>query len=343
MVQFILGKADEGEMKFVMTKAVSPEGMELLVGKAEVYPANHPDPNEYLDQMQNADALLVRVGKCDRHVIENSPQLKVIGRTGVGYDNVDVKTATAHGIPVIITPGANNRSVAEHAIAMMFSLSKNLMEAHREMCAGNWEIRDAQKSFELEGKTVGILGLGAIGREMAKLCQGCGMKVAGYDPFLSREKIESLGVLYFSDYEELLKTSDLVTIHIPLTEQTRNLIAKEQLASMKKTSLIINCGRGGIINEEDLVEALKSGTIAGAGIDVFTTEPPTPDNPLFQAPNLILSPHAAALSRESVIRMAQMCVKGCLAVCRGEKWKCVADPSVYDHPVWQGKEWASEQ
>lgn len=169
------------------------------------------------------------------------------------------------------------------------------------------------------------------------------MKVAGYDPFLSREKIESLGVLYFSDYEELLKTSDLVTIHIPLTEQTRNLIAKEQLASMKKTSLIINCGRGGIINEEDLVEALKSGTIAGAGIDVFTTEPPTPDNPLFQAPNLILSPHAAALSRESVIRMAQMCVKGCLAVCRGEKWKYVADPSVYDHPVWQGKEWASEQ
>ncbi|MFR5048517.1 MAG: hydroxyacid dehydrogenase [Faecalispora sporosphaeroides] len=343
MVQFILGKADEGEMKFVMTKAVSPEGMELLVGKAEVYTANHPDPNEYLDQMQNADALLVRVGKCDRHVIENSPQLKVIGRTGVGYDNVDVKTATAHGIPVIITPGANNRSVAEHAIAMMFSLSKNLMEAHREMCAGNWEIRDAQKSFELEGKTVGILGLGAIGREMAKLCQGCGMKVAGYDPFLSREKIESLGVLYFSDYEELLKTSDLVTIHIPLTEQTRNLIAKEQLASMKKTSLIINCGRGGIINEEDLVEALKSGTIAGAGIDVFTTEPPTPDNPLFQAPNLILSPHAAALSRESVIRMAQMCVKGCLAVCHGEKWKYVADPSVYDHPVWQGKEWASEQ
>ncbi|MEM5781541.1 MAG: NAD(P)-dependent oxidoreductase, partial [Lawsonibacter sp.] len=165
-------------MKFVMTQAVCPEGMELLAGKAEVYVADNQDPNNYLDQMRDADALIVRIAKCDGSAIEHSPNLKVIGRTGVGYDTVDVEAATARGIPVVLTPGANNRSVAEHAVAMMFALSKNLVEGQNEMCAGNWEIRGAKKAFELEGKTVGVLGLGAIGRETAKICQGCGMKVA---------------------------------------------------------------------------------------------------------------------------------------------------------------------
>ena len=128
-------------MKFVMTQAVCPEGMELLDGVADVYVADNQDPNNYLDEMQDADALIVRIAKCDGHAIEHSPNLKVIGRTGVGYDTVDVKKATELGIPVVITPGANNRSVAEHTVAMMFALSKNLVEAQNEMCAGNWEIR----------------------------------------------------------------------------------------------------------------------------------------------------------------------------------------------------------
>lgn len=321
-------------MKFVMTQAVCPEGMELLDGVAQVYVADNQDPNNYLDQMADADALIVRIAKCDGHAIENSPNLKVIGRTGVGYDTVDVKKATQLGIPVVITPGANNRSVAEHAVAMMFALSKNLVEAQNEMCAGNWEIRGAKKAFELEGKTVGVIGMGAIGRETAKICQGCGMKVAGYDPFMSQEKIEALGAEYYADYQQLLKTADIITIHVPLTDDTRNMIAKEQLASMKKTALIINCSRGGIINEADLVQALKDGVIAGAGTDVYCNEPPKADDPLLNCPNLIVSPHSAAQTREAVIKMAQMCVKGCLAVCRGEKWPYVADKAVYDHPRW---------
>lgn len=321
-------------MKFVMTQAVCPEGMQLLDGVAQVYVADNQDPNNYLDQMQDADALIVRIAKCDGHAIENSPNLKVIGRTGVGYDTVDVKKATELGIPVVITPGANNRSVAEHAVAMMFALSKNLVEAQNEMCAGNWEIRGAKKAFELEGKTVGVIGMGAIGRETAKICQGCGMKVAGYDPFMSQEKIEALGAEYYADYQELLKDADIVTIHVPLTDDTRNMIAKEQLALMKKTALIINCSRGGIINEADLVQALKDGVIAGAGTDVYCSEPPKTDDPLLHCPNLIVSPHSAAQTREAVIKMAQMCVKGCLAVCRGEKWPYVADKAVYNHPRW---------
>jgi len=324
-------------MKFVMTQAVCPEGMALLNGVADIYVADNQDPNNYLDQMEDADALIVRIAKCDGHAIENSPKLKVIGRTGVGYDTVDVKTATDHGIPVVVTPGANNRSVAEHAVAMMFALSKNLVEGQNEMCAGNWEIRGAKKAFELEGKTVGVIGLGAIGRETAKICQGCGMRVAGYDPFMSREQVETLGALCYENYEDLLRVSDIVTIHVPLTEETRDMIAEKQLNMMKRTALVINCSRGGIVNEADLVAALKNGTIAGAGTDVYCNEPPKMDDPLLNCPNLIVSPHSAAQTREAVIKMARMCVEGCLAVCRGEKWPYVADPRVYEHPKWSGR------
>lgn len=322
-------------MKFVMTQAVCPEGMALLEGEAEVYVADNQDPNNYLDQMADADALIVRIAKCDGTAIQNSPKLKVIGRTGVGYDTVDVSEATARGIPVVITPGANNRSVAEHAVAMMFALSKNLVEGQSELCRGNWEIRSAKKAFELEGKTVGVIGLGAIGRETVKLCQGCDMKAAGYDPFLNREQVEALGADYYADYEDLLRVSDIVTVHVPLTNETRDMIAGAQLAIMKPTAILINCSRGGIINESDLVEALRRGTIAGAGTDVYCSEPPKPDDPLLSCPNLIVSPHSAAQTREAVIKMAQMCVRGCLAICRGERWPYVADPKVYEHPRWR--------
>ena len=163
-------------MKFVMTQAVCGEGLSKLEGKANYYVANNGDPNEYLDEMKDADALIVRIAKCDKNVIENSPNLKVIGRTGVGYDSVDVEAATKAGIPVVITPGANNRSVAEHAVAMMFSIAKNFSEAETEMKNGNWNIRDAKKAFELLDKKVGFIGLGAIGRETQKICKAIGMK-----------------------------------------------------------------------------------------------------------------------------------------------------------------------
>lgn len=327
-------------MKFVMTQAVCTEGMQLLDGIADVYVADNQDPNNYLDEMKEADALIVRIAKCDANAIENSPNLKVIGRTGVGYDSVDVKKATELGIPVVITPGANNRSVAEHAVAMIFALSKNLIEAQNEMCKGNWEIRGAKKAFELEGKIVGILGLGAIGRETAKICKGCGMSIAAYDPFMTKEQVEGYGAKYYEDYVELLKDSDVVSIHVPLTDQTRNMISKKELSVMKPTALIINCSRGGIINEADLVEALNNGVIAGAGTDVFCSEPPKTDDPLLNCRNLIVSPHSAAQTREAVIKMAQMCVKGCLAVAEGKKWPYVADKSVYEHEKWKGADWA---
>ena len=323
-----------------MTQAVCPEGFQMLEDRADIYVADNGDPNNYLEEMKDADAIIVRIASCNGNVIENSPNLKVIGRTGVGYDSVDVKTATEHGIPVVITPGANNRSVAEHAVAMMFALSKNLIEAQQEMCAGNWKIRDAKKAFELEGKKVGILGLGAIGRETAKICRGCGMEIAAFDPFMTKEQIEGHGAEYYEDYEELLKECDIVTIHVPLTDGTMNMISKRQLQMMKKTALLINCSRGGIINEADLTEALREGMIAGAGTDVYCSEPPKADDPLLNCPNLIVSPHSAAQTREAVIKMARMCINGCLAVVEGKKWPYVADKAVYEHPKWKDAEWA---
>ena len=257
-----------------------------------------------------------------------------IGRPGIGYDSVDVTQATKLGIPVVVTPGANGRSVAEHTVAMMLSLSKNLVEANNETLQGHWSIRDAHKAFQWEGKTVGIIGLGPIGRETAKICLGIGMKVIGFDSFFSKEQIQSWGVEYCQNKEDLLRTSDIVSVHMPLVEATRNLICASELALMKKTALLINTSRGGIVNEADLLQALTSGQITAAGLDVFCSEPLRVDDPLLQAPNLLVTPHAAAQTREAVIQMATMCVEGCLAVCRGEQWPYVVDKNVYDHPRW---------
>lgn len=330
-------------MKYVMTEALVPEGMELLPKEAEVYVAHNAEPANYKEEMENADVLIVRAapaGVVSREVMKNAPKLKVIGRTGVGYDSVDVKAATEMGIPVVITPGANNRAVAEHSLAMMLALSKNLVEAQIETAAGNWAVRDAKKQFELFGKKAGIIGLGRIGKDTAALCRGIGMKVAGYDPFLTREQVEVMGYEYFENYEKLLEQCDVISIHVPLTLQTENMIAKEQFEKMKKTAIIINCSRGGIINETDLVEALNNGEIAGAGLDVFVGEELRPGNPLLTAKNLIFSPHSAAQTREAVINMASMCVNGCEAVCGGKKWKFVADEKVYEHERWKDADWA---
>lgn len=325
-------------MKFVMTEAVCREGMELLKGE-DIFVAHDPDPGNYIEELRDTDALIVRAAPAkivNETIIQASPNLKVIGRTGVGYDSVDVEAATRAGIPVVITPGANNHAVAEHVLTMMLALSKNLVEGHIETINGNWGIRDAHKAFELSGKLAGIIGMGRIGRDTAALCEAIGMKIAAYDPFLSKEIIEKMGYQYYEDYEKLLEDADVITIHVPLTPQTVNMIDVPQLNRMKETALLINCARGEIINEQALIEALNAHKIAGAGLDVFVGEELHPGNPLIGTPNLIISPHSAAQTKEAVIKMATMCVEGCKAVLKGEKWPYVADQNVYRHPRWNG-------
>lgn len=323
--------------KIVMTQKVNDAGLKLAKD-INFVDANNPDPINYLDEMQDADGLIVRIAKCEKNVILNSPKLKVIGRTGVGYDSVDVKTATELGIPVVITPGANSLSVAEHTLAFILSLSKNLVYQDKECRNGNWEVRGSGDYFEVNGKTVGIIGLGAIGKYLSNMCQSLGMKVIWYDPFID-DNLSEYGDKY-NDYKDLLKESDFVSIHVPLTADTENLITINELKLMKKNSFIINASRGGLINEEDLIYALDNDIIKGAALDVFVEEPINMNNKLVQNDKVILTPHSAAQTKEAVERMAEMCVKGCMAVMDGKKWPYVADKSVYNHEKWDEKNWA---
>ena len=323
-------------MKIVLTHALSQAGMDVLEASgAQLYVANSAEPKTYLTQLKEADAFIIRVGMCPAELISQCPNLKVIGRTGVGYDNVDVPYATLRGIPVVFTPGANNRSVAEHAVACMFALAKNLQEADIQLREGNWKVRDSQKAFELQGKKVGIIGVGAIGKIVAELCQALGMQTAGFSHSRNRTKVEAAGCEYYEDMEQLLRECDIITIHNPLTPETRDMISTKQLTMMKKTALLINTSRGPIVNERDLADALNRSIIAGAAVDVYSAEPPLSDNPVFSAKNLICTTHSAALTRESMDRMSVWCAEGCLAICCGGRWESVVDPSVYQHERFQ--------
>ncbi len=323
-------------MKFILSHAIVPEAMQLLEG-CETKVLNTRDMAENKVDIADTDAIIARISHVNAEAIEAAQNLKVIGRTGVGYDMVDVAAATARGIPVVLTPGANNRSVAEHTVALLFALSKNLVEGHNEQMKGNYAVRNKGVAFELLDKTIVVLGLGAIGGEVARLCKAIGMNVLGYDPFLPEEKMAALGCEPVQDYKAVRPRCDFVTVHMPLLESTRNMIGEKEIASMKPTAMIVNCARGGIVDEKALAAALNEGRLAGAGIDCFENDPPQTDDPLLNAKNVIASPHSAAQTKEAVIRMHRMCVEGCLAVCRGEKWPYVADKKVYDHPIWQNR------
>ena len=323
-------------MKVILSHAIVPEAMQLLDG-CETKVLNTRDMAENKADIADADAIVARISHVNAEAIEAAKNLKVIGRTGVGYDMVDVQAATARGIPVVLTPGANNRSVAEHTVALLFALSKNLVEGHNEQMKGNYAIRNKGVAFELLDKTIMVLGLGAIGGEVARLCKAIGMNVLGYDPFLPEDKMAALGCEPVKDYKAALPRCDFVTVHMPLLDSTRNMIGEAEIATMKPTAMIVNCARGGIVDEKALAAALNEDRLAGAGIDCFENDPPQTDDPLLNAKNVIASPHSAAQTKEAVIRMHKMCVEGCLAVCRGEKWPYVADKKVYDHPIWQNR------
>ena len=292
-------------MKFVMTQSICPEGIEKLKadtnGQVEIIAEDNPDPNNYLDDMQDADALIVRIAKCDAHAIENSPKLKVIGRTGVGYDSVDVKKATELGIPVVITPGANNRSVAEHAVAMMFALSKNLYEGQVETEKGNWEIRGVHKAFELEGKTVGVIGLGAIGSRVANCAIELGMEVYGYDPYISIDAAWNLSsqVHHCVNLNDMLPLCDYITIHVPYLPTTKDTINAQTLALCKDGVKLLNYARGELVNTDALLEALDTGKVSGYMTDF-------PSEALLGRPGVICTPHLGASTPEAEDNCAVM-------------------------------------
>ena len=256
--------------------------------------------------LQNAEGVIVRSAtRITPELLENPGKLKAIVRAGVGVDNIDVAAATRKGIVVMNTPGGNTVSTAEHTITLLMSLARNIPAADSSVHQGKWE-RSKFVGTQLAGKTLGVVGLGRVGREVARRAAAFDMTVVGFDPFLSSEKAGQLGIEAVADLQTLLARCDFLTVHTPLTDETRDLIDAKGLATMKKGSRVINCARGGIINEQALADALRSGHLAGAALDVFVAEPPG-DNPLLKLPNCITTPHLGASTveaQESVAREA---------------------------------------
>lgn len=259
-----------------------------------------------LDQLKkeiaDADACIVRSGtQITAEVIAAAPKLKVIGRAGVGLDNVDVEAASKRGIVVINTPGGNTVSAAELSFALLIAMARNLPRANESIKKGEWE-RKKFTGVELNGKTLGVMGLGRIGTEVAKRAQAFGMKVLAYDPYLRAEKALSMGVEVAS-FDDVLKNADFLTLHMPLTGDNKHLIGEKELAKMKKTARLINCARGGLVDEKALAAALEAGKLAGAALDVFESEPPK-DYSVLKHPNLIATPHLGASTEEAQIAVA---------------------------------------
>ncbi|MGJ8455654.1 phosphoglycerate dehydrogenase [Pseudothermotoga sp. U03pept] len=255
-----------------------------------------------LESLRKADAIILGTGKLTGEMIENS-SLKIIARHGVGVDNVDLKKATEMGIPVTITPNANTVSVAELAIALILALSRKIIDAHRDL--SERKKFSSPVGVELFGKTLGIAGFGAIGRETAKRGLCLGMKVIAFDPYVDGETMRQYSVEKV-DFDTLFRTSDFLSLHLPLNQSTRKMIGKREIEMMKKTAFLINTSRGGIVDEMALAEALKENRIAGAALDAFEVEPLPEKHVLYDCPNLILTPHIGAHTYEAIYKMNMM-------------------------------------
>src|SRR5215831_16417678 len=289
-------------MKVVVCDPISPKGIALLQQRPEfnvvVLPKRLAEA-ELLPIVSDAVALVVRSEtKVTRKVIEAAPNLRVVGRAGVGVDNVDVDAATERGVVVMNTPGGNTISTAELTFAMILSLARKVPQAHASMAAGKWDRKQFQGA-ELAGKTLGVLGLGRIGSEVARRAMAFGMKVLAYDPFLTEARARALGIELAADLDAVYRDADFITVHMPVTEQTRGMLNAAAFARMKPKVCIINCARGEIIVETDLLAALDSGKVAAAAIDVFATEPLPAEHPFRKHTAITLTPHLGASTHEA--------------------------------------------
>ena len=272
-----------------------------------------------IKELKNSDAVILRTANLSKEVMSECPKLKIVARHGVGFDNVDTDYLNERKIALAVTGTSNAVSVAEHVMTMFLYLSKNINKSNQLTKEGNFhKKRSLPDFFELYEKNILILGFGRIGQSLAKRCLGFESKVFVYDPFVDKEIIESKSCQKI-DFIEGVKIADFISIHMPLTSKTKNFISKNELVIMKKNCIIANTSRGGIINESDLFWALSEKKIFAAGLDVFETEPPLKDNPLFTLDNILLTPHNAALTLECRKRMALECAKNVLHYLDGSK------------------------
>ena len=292
-------------MKVLVSDKLSPAGVEILERTAGLSVDVNVGlkPEELKEIIGQYDGLVIRSAtKVTAEIIQAASSLKVVGRAGIGVDNVDIPEATKRGIVVMNTPGGNTVTTAEHAVSMMCSLARSIPQADAGMKAGRWD-KKLYMGVELMNKTLGIIGVGNVGSIVANRAQGLKMNVIAYDPYISEEAAEKMGVEVV-DLDELYQRSDFISVHVPKTDETKNLIDSEAFKKMKKGVRLINCARGGIVNEADMSEALKKGLVAGAAFDVFSSEPPDKDNPLLEQDNVILTPHLGASTGEAQVNVA---------------------------------------
>jgi D-3-phosphoglycerate dehydrogenase len=311
--------------KVLVIQPFHEEGMKLLAARPDVAcEIVDGAPEDLAERIGDADGVTIRTSPLPGSVIDRAKRLKVVSRHGVGYDNIDVAALTRRGIPLAIAADANATAVAEHTLYFMLALAKQGLRYDRATRTGGWAVRNSLGAVDLMGRRVLVMGFGRIGREVARRCAAFGMQVMVYDPYVQANVIEAAGdYRSVPDFEAVLPETDVLTVHMPLGAESRALIGAAELAALPPHAFVINAARGGIVDEAALYEALTSGRIAGAGLDVFDQEPPPEDHPLFAQGNVILSPHSAGLSKEAAIRMAISTAKNVLAGIDGK-----LDPSM---------------
>jgi len=313
-------------MKILITDGLEPEAISTLRKQHEV-DVQELDPKGLLSVVAGYHALIVRSRTIvSKAVLTHAPNLKVVGRAGAGVDNIDVAEATARKIAVVNAPTASTISVAELAVGHMISLLRHLPEADRSVKEGKWE-KKRLEGRELFEKTLGLVGSGRIGAEVAKRAQAFGMRVIAYDPYLSASIAEILGIRLV-DKEAVFREADVVSVHAVLTPETKGMVGAAELAQMKRGAILVNCARGEIVQEAALAEALRSGSISGAAVDVFDTEPPV-GSPLLAAPNVVFTPHLGASTREAQARAGSMIAEQVLKVLDGRRPEFLVNPVIY--------------
>lgn len=313
----------------VLADPIHEQGIAILEQIATVRQAGQAGGRPVTDQVRDAHAVVTRLTKVTPALIDAAPDLRAISRHGVGVDSVDVAYATARGIPVLYTPAANAESVAEHTLGLMLAVSKMILLGDRAQRNGDFQSRTRLIGLELYGKTLGVVGAGRVGSRVARMCRAAlDMRAIAYDPYLAADDARLRGVELVDDLAALLQEADYISLHAPLTAETRGLIGPRAFNLMKPTAILVNCARGGIVDEEALATALLEGQIAGAAIDVWQQEPPPQDHPLFGLENVIVSPHMAAHTEEAMIRMATTLAQDVTRVLQGERPHFCVNPEV---------------
>lgn len=308
------------------------EEKQILSKYADIKIADRIDEQSLIEAAKDVDVILVVYAKITEKIINSAPKLKGIVRYGIGVDNVDVQAASRRKIPVANVPDYCIGTVADHTFALLLALNRKVLLADKMLRTGKcarWTSPDLKlMGLDLEGKTLGLIGIGKIGSAVAKRAKGFGMKVIAYDPYVPKETAEALGIT-LTDFETLLQTSDFISIHVPLTRETRGMIGEKELKRMKKTAYIINTARGPIIQEKALYQALKNGWIAGAALDVYEKEPPDSDNPLFELENVVLTPHIAYYTKEAIRRLEMSVVEEAIRILQGQLPKNLVNKEVF--------------